>query len=279
MPFTSIAKPLARLGLMALTLVAAAAWAQVRIAVTDLSYEEKVARYFESVELKGKWDERASARERYRDSDFSSSGSATENYRSKGEASFKAQSGYTLFIERGELRKFTGDIKGELLKAGYRVAQGKPWTQSNTEKLYDIIERIKQGYFPNTDYVLFGTVTNVEFRREDNPIQGSNATNHMLALELVAEFSLINTKTYEIKAAFSAMGEGQDARMINAVGATVQLNRSKVMFQVAKSLGESVASEVSGQFSEGAGAGRRNVSARNEVREVRVVEEKVIVFK
>ncbi len=267
-----------RLGALGLALTAGAAWAQVRIAVTDLSYEEKVSQYFESVEIKGKWDDSGSSRERFRDSDSSSSGSSSARFKSKGEASLKAQSGYALVIDRGEMRKFTGDVKGELIKAGYRVVQGKPWTQSNTEKLYDIINRIKQGFYPNTDYVLFGTITNIEFREEHNPIQGSNATNHTLALELVAEFSLINCKTYEIKAAFSAMGEGQDARLTNMEGAVYSLNRSKVMFQVAKSLGENVANEVTGQFSEGAGAPKRR-SSGGEVQQERATEEKVIIFK
>jgi hypothetical protein len=191
--------------------------------------------------------------------------------------SIRSAAGYQTFIDRGELRKFTADIKGELLKSGYRLVQGKPWTQQNTEKLYDIINRIKQGYYPGADYVLWGSINNVEFRRDDNPIQGSNAFSHTLSLELVAEFSLINTKTYEIKAAFSAMGEGSDMKMTNAPGTVLTLNRSKVMQDVSRSLGVAVADEVTAQFSTGASG--RNTRDRGFGGDQPVVEEKTIIFK
>lgn len=247
-----------------------------KIAVTDLSYEEKVREYFQNYEFKGKYDSSSSARENYRDSDYSSSGSASARSRDKGEVSIRSSSGFQTYIDRGELRKFTADVKGELLKSGYRLVQGKPWTQQNTEKLYDIINRIKQGYYPGADYVLWGSINNVEFRRDDNPIQGSNAFSHTLALELVAEFSLINTRTYEIKAAFSAMGEGSDTKMTNAPGTSLTLNRSKVMQEVSRSLGEAVAQEVEAQFSGGASSSRRGFrDNRNDP----VVEEKTIIFK
>ncbi|GAB2181061.1 hypothetical protein DLREEDagrD3_12840 [Denitratisoma sp. agr-D3] len=247
------------------------AWADgPRIAVTDLSYEEKVREYFQNVEFKGKYDNSASARESHRDSDYASSGSASARSREKGEVSFRSSAGFQTFIDRGELRKFTADIKGELLKSGYRLVQGKPWTQQNTEKLYDIIGRIKQGYYPGADYVLWGTVNNVEFRRDDNPIQGSNAYSHTLALELVVEFSLINTRTHEIKAAFSAMGEGADTKMTNAPGTTLTLNRGKVMQEVSRSLGEAVAREVAMQF----GGGQPRDAQRDGG-----AEEKTIIFK
>lgn len=248
-----------------------------RIAVTDLSYEETVRQYFQNIEYHQKSSSSSSSRERFRDSDHASSGAASANSRESGEVSYRSSSGVQTYIDRGELRKFTADIKGELLNSGYRLVQGKPWTQSNTEKLYDIIGRIKQGYYPGADYVLWGTINNVEFRREDNPIQGSNATAHSLSLELVGEFSLINTKTYEIKAAFSAMGEGNDTKMTNAYGTNLTLNRSKVMQEVSRSLGVAVAQEVEGQF----GGGRASSNSRS-IRDSRtesVTEEKTIIFK
>ena len=247
-----------------------------RIAVTDLSYEETVRQYFEHIEYRAKHSSSASARERYRDSDYSSSGSGSYRARESGEVSFSSTSGVETYIDRGELRKFTADVKGELLRAGYRLVQGKPWTQKNTEKLYDIIARIKQGYYPGADYVLWGSINNVEFRREDNPIQGSNATSHSLSLELVGEFSLINTKTFEIKAAFSAMGEGNDTKLSNAPGTRLSLNRSKVMQEVSQTLGEAVAMEVVNQFGgdympRSERSGRVRESSREEVREERVI--------
>ena len=245
-----------------------------RIAVTDLSYQETVSHYFQRMEYHEKHDERASMNERYRDSYRDSNGSASGRYSSQDEISMKSESGYVTYIDRGELRKFTGDIKGQLIESGYRVVQGKPWTQKNTENLYDIIDRIKKGYYPNADYVLWGTIDNVEFRKDESPIQGSNAISHILSLELVAEFSLIDTKTYEVKAAFSAMGEGSDVKLVSTPGTRLTLNRSKVMKEVASSLGEAVAEEVRSQFAEGSsGRGRQGSYSKTTV-----IEEKTTVY-
>lgn len=274
-----------RLGLLAAACLATVAvcgtaYAQKaapRIAVTDLSYEERVAAYFQNINYREKYNHSSSSRDSYRDSPSTASGNSSSRDSSRGEMSFSSTSGYQIFIDRGELRKFTADVKGELLKSGYRLVQGKPWTATNTEKLYDIINRIKQGYYPGADYVLWGTINNIEFRRDDTPIQGSNAFSHQLALELVAEFSLINTKTFEIKAAFSAMGEGNDTKMTNAPGARVTLNRSKVMQEVSRTLGEAVLQEIEGQFGAGSpSTARRNA---NDGRNDATVEEKVIIFK
>ncbi|WP_050476064.1 hypothetical protein [Herbaspirillum rhizosphaerae] len=248
-----------------------------RIAVTDLSYEEKVKEYFQYFEAREKHNNSYSASERSRDSNFSSSGSSSERASSRGESSVVAASGSITMISRGELRKFTADIKGELLKSGaYRLVQGKPWTQQNTEKLYDIIDRIKKGYYPGADYVLFGSINNIDFRQESNPIQGSNAVSFSLALELVGEFSLINTRTYEIKAAFSAMGEGSDTRLANAAGTVIALNKSKVMQEVSRSLGDAVAAEMEAQFNPAAST---RSSRRIERQSDTVQEQKTVIFK
>ncbi|MBB5392963.1 MULTISPECIES: penicillin-binding protein activator LpoB [unclassified Herbaspirillum] len=269
-------------GLACIVLDAPTAGAQnlPKIAVTDLSYEEQVKEYFQYFEAREKHDNRSSSSGQFRDSANSSSGSASERSSSRGESSVVAASGSVTVISRGELRKFTADIKGELLKSGsYRLVQGKPWTQQNTEKLYDIIARIKQGYYLGADYVLFGSINNVDFRQETHPIQGSNAVSFSLALELVGEFSLINTRTYEIKAAFSAMGEGSDTRLANAAGTRIALNKSKVMQEVSRSLGDAVASEMEAQFNPAAST-RASRAARNAgPANAPAQEERTVVFK
>ena len=244
-------------------LVAQAAWsADPKIAVTDLSYETKVKKQNTKIEYSEKHRQSASSKE--------SDESASDRSSSRSELSYNASSNTEIEIERGELRKFTADIKGQLLKSGYRLVQGKPWTAKETETMFDIIERIKQGYYPGADYVLFGVVNHAELRRDDNPIQGSNATSHTLSVELVAEFSLIDTKTYEVKAGFSAMGEGSDTKMTNSPNARHILNRSKAMQEVSRSLGEAVAKELSDQFG--------GKSAARSERKTETVVEKTITY-
>ncbi|MBI5938376.1 MAG: penicillin-binding protein activator LpoB [Betaproteobacteria bacterium] len=231
----------------------ASAWADLpKVAVTDLTYEERVKEYFSYVSAHEKTSFKAKSSERERETDHGYSAGSRNSVDAKTERSYTAASGVYSYIEWGELRKFTADVKGEMLKSGsYRLTQGKPYTQKNSEKIYDIIDRIKKGYYPGANYVLFGTVSNIEFRDELQPVIGSNATSAILSLDLVADFSLINTKTYEIKAAFSAMGTGQDIKLLSGPGQRVVLNRGKVMHEVSKSLGVEVARQLEEQFRPG----------------------------
>jgi hypothetical protein len=213
----------------------------VKVAVTNLAYEEKVREYFREIKASSKTSMRAGARE------------TANSYRGSMSASHSSDFSYSegtyTYIDRGELRSFTSDIKGEMLKSGYlRVTEAKPYTGKDTEKIYDIIARIKKGMFPGADYVLFGSVSNIQFRQEANPINNTNTVSHTLSLELVGDFSLINTRTYEVVAAFSAMGEGQDTKLVSSFGTHVVMNRGKVISEVSKSLGLDVMRQVEDQI-------------------------------
>ena len=261
-------------------LLAVAAPKTPKVAVTDLAYEERVSEYFRTVTASEKSSLRASGRESERDTDRSYSRRSSGSVNARSESHYQESEGVYSYIDRGEMRKFTADIKGSILKEHlFDLVQGKPFTAKNTEKLYDIIERIKQGQYPGADYVLFGSINNIEFRQEANPVDHTNTVSHTLSLELVAEFSLISTRTYKVNAAFSAMGEGQDVKLLTSQGGRVVLNRSKVISEVSKSLGEDVSRQLGEQLSGiigGAEGGER-------VRETRVRQEsqreEVIIFK
>lgn len=270
-------KKLGRLALAALFLGGMAGTglaAPPRIAVTDLAYEEKVREYFKVVSASEKSSLRASGRDSERESDSGYSRRSSGSLNARSESHYASVEGTQTYIDRGELRKFTGDIKGEMLRSGrYQVVQGKPFTDAkDTEKLYDIIARIKKGMYPGADYVLFGSVSSIEFRQEANPIDNTDTVSHTLSLELVGEFSLVSTKNYQVKAAFSAMGTGQDAKLVSSRGGRVVLNRGRVISEVAKSLGQDVARQIDEQFagiyandSEGGGMGRRSDEGNQEV--------------
>lgn len=219
-----------------------------KIAVTDLAYAERVSGYFHLVDYHNKSSERSSHSERERDSFESSSASSRSSYSGKSQTDYtEIETNYS-YIEYGELRKFVGDIKGEILKSGgFQLTQAKPYTAKGSEKIYDIIARIKKGAYPGADYVLFGTVSELDFRAETNPIIGTNTLSYTFSLSLVAEFSLINTRTYEVKAAFSATGEGQDVRVVSP-GSSVVPSRGKVVSEVSKSLGVDVARQLNEQL-------------------------------
>ena len=200
-----------------------------KVAVTDLAYQERVEQYIHTV----------SARSNHQASMYSASGSASyDEYESRDS-----------YIQQTELRNFSGDIKGEMLKSGmFQLIQGTPYTASAKEDVYDVIKRIKNGNFKGADYVLFGTVADIDFQRDITSIDNTNSYSAILGLTLVADFSLINTRTFEITSAFTAMGEGQDTKLVNNRDVRVSLNRPRVVREVAKELGMDVTRQMAEQL-------------------------------
>src|ERR1035437_4789326 len=148
------------------------------------------------------------------------------------------------------------------------------------EKIHDIIGRIKQGMYPGADYVLFGTVSNIAFRQETMPLAMGSSTTANLTLDLVADFSMINTRTYEIKAAFSATGSGQDTNILTRAGDRVVLNRGKVISETSKSLAENAYTELMTQFGVPRRDGRSTgVTMPTEGRPEPAQAEPVIIYK
>lgn len=203
-----------------------------KIAVTDLAYQERVEQYIHIV----------SAQNNFQASAYNASGSSSYN---EIEAT-------TSYIEQGELRKFTGDIKGEILKSRmFQLVQGTPHTAKSSEDVFDVIERIRAGHYQGADYVLFGTLSDIDFTRDVTSLANTDSYSAILGLSLVADFSLINTSTFEITSAFTAMGEGQDTKLVNSQDVKVSLNRPRVVRDVSKSLGEDVARQLSEQLGGG----------------------------
>src|SRR6476661_4878436 len=167
----------------AIGLIAGAALAaEPKIAVTDLTYEEKVSEYFRVVSAQSKSSVKGSASERETDSGYSS----RARIDAKQESSYYEAEGFYTYIDRGELRNYTADLKGAMLKGGgVRLVQARPYSGQPTEKIFDIIGRIKQGFYPGADYVLFGTVSNIAFRQESMQLPMSSSTTGVLSLDLV----------------------------------------------------------------------------------------------
>jgi hypothetical protein len=200
-----------------------------KIAVTDMAFQERVEQYIHTVSA--------------------SSNLQVNRYSASGSSSYDEYESRTSYIEQGELRKFSGDIKGEILKSGmFQLVQGTPYTASSKEDVYDVIKRIKNGSFKGADYVLFGTVSDIDFRQDVGEIANTDSHSAILGLTLVADFSLINTRTFEVTSAFTAMGEGQDTTLVNGRDIKVSLNRGRVVRDVSKSIGMDVARQLREQL-------------------------------
>lgn len=207
--------------------------AGARVAVTDLGYEAQVSEYFRNV----------SAAQQF----------SQHGLQAGGSSNFMLEEGTRTYIVPGELRNFTADIKGALVRGGkVQVVQGRPYTGKSGENVHDIIARIRAGAFPGADYVLFGTVSDIQFGEGEMGFDGG-ARASSLQLDLVADFSLINTRNDNIVAAFSAAGSGLDSKILNHAGDRASLNRAKVVRETSQRLAEEVYRQLTAQFAQAGG--------------------------
>ena len=247
-----------------------------RIAVTDLAYAQRVSEYFEAstYQRSSQMSAQGSHSGGYSHGPYSGSGShsGSHSVQASEQASGTYVAGRYSYIEQRELGGFTNDIKGALLRGtAFRLVQGKGFDAgapqpSKAEQVLnqvqggkmakpvrqpevnDIIARIKKGEFNGADYVLFGVVSSVEFSDALSPLQGTSSATRQYGLDLLADFSLIHTKTYEIKAAFSAQGAGNDTKILSHRGDIAPPNRAKVMRETSQSLAQSVFQQLSDQL-------------------------------
>ncbi|NMM81833.1 hypothetical protein B2J86_13025 [Acidovorax sp. SRB_14] len=239
-----------------------------RIAVTDLAYAQQVSEYFEA----GTYQRSSQMSARGSASHGLYGGSGSHSMQASAQASGTYVAGRYSYIEQRELGAYTNDIKGALLRGTtFRLVQGKgfdagaPQPSKAEQVLHqvqggkmvppvrqpqvnDIIARIKKGEFNGADYVLFGVVSSIAFSDALSPLQGTASATHQYGLDLLADFSLIHTRTYEIKAAFSAQGTGNDTKILSGRGDIAPPNRAKVMRETSQSLAQSVFQQLGEQL-------------------------------
>lgn len=229
--------------------------AKSKVAVTDLAYEQQVKDYINVVDSNNNTNVN------------SHNGNTSGNYSDNSNSKYNKVEGTYTYIDQRELHKFVGDIKGDLRKTGLvDLIQGRPYSgDPELENINDIIARIEKGDFKGADYVLFGRISDIQFNNNVMNIQHTNTYSKSLSLTVVAEFSLINTSTYEIKAAFTAMGEAKDLKLVNSLDKQVTLNRAKLVSSVSQALGKDVTNQVVEQLTGQTPAEEYNPPVRHNV--------------
>ena len=245
------------LALFLLTFGPALAQTAPGIAVTDLAYTERVEEYFAA----GKFESTSTLQ----------SGGRIDMASVQTKGSY--MEGTSSYIEQRELGGFSADVRSAILRGTtFRLVQGQGFDQGppkNTEaerafnavnsgkieprtkhpEVTDIIDRIKKREFSGAEFVLFGTLTDIQFRDQFSPIQGTTSGSQIFSLDVVAEYNLINTKTFEIASAFSAQGSGSETKLISNRGDVLPPNRARVVRDASKSLAQDLFSQLSDQLS------------------------------
>ena len=158
------------------------------------------------------------------------------------------KTGYESQAEYGQLRSFSAAIRGLLLKNGYKVVQAnisalKP---SQGDEFFNIIERIKAGDFNGADYVMVGILGEMSFTDNVDSIVGTKSTSQQIGLDLIVDFSIIDTKTYQVLASFLAEGNGKEVR-IDGRDYGSKASMAKLTKQAADKLAQDVANHLADQ--------------------------------
>jgi len=164
------------------------------------------------------------------------------------EHSYTKKYGIERKINYREIRGLSGPIKGMLLKAGYKVVQGKPNVAriDQNDDYFDIIKRIEAGDFSGADYVLYGVLTGLTQKNHSSSITGTVNAMSINDLEIAIDFSLIDTKTHRVVASFIASGSATDNR-IDGEAEGYKPNTTKMVKQLSGNLAESVAYHLASQ--------------------------------
>jgi hypothetical protein len=158
------------------------------------------------------------------------------------------KSGFETKAEYGQLRSFSAAIRGLLIKSGYKVVLANPAvpTVSQGDEYFQVVDRIKAGEFNDADYVMFGVLGEISFSENSDKIVGTKSTSQQISLDLVVDFCLIDTKTYQVIAAFLAEGNGKEVR-IDGRTSGFKPSIAKLISQASSSLAQNVAKQLADQ--------------------------------
>lgn len=179
------------------------------VAVTDLSIKQEVREFF--------YDEKFDTKSNLQTSNTAAPAAdgrpvPVPNISAQTEGSYSKQYGTKRIVSYSELRGLNADIKAALIRAGYKVVQSAPNVARDNEddNFFNLKKRILNGDFHDAEFVLHGTVVSVDSRSMKDPVQGTTDYAYKLENSIIVEFTLVNTETMQVVAAFNAMGIGQD---------------------------------------------------------------------
>lgn len=212
-----------------------------KIAVSNLAYEKEVSDYF--YESKSDFKTKTHAQKR------ANRLREAESFKNEVAFSTSTKSSIKSKTEFKELKQFVADIKGQLIKSGhFTVVESAPYAKNN-EKIYDVIQRIKMKNFKGADYVLFGVLNSVQADEDVVEITNTTTNSHQYFVNLQADFSLIDTKTMKVIAAFSSEGHAQQTILSDTEKHdVVHVNHARLMTDLSQDFAADIISKVHEQL-------------------------------
>jgi len=161
---------------------------------------------------------------------------------SSKESNYVKTYGDKIKIQYTELQGMSGEVRSELIDAGFKLIQTRPNVAKTgqTDSFFDIVGRIKGGQFGDAQYVLYGVVAALETRSNREKLDATDSYMNQYEMSMTVDYSLIDTKTLQARSAFTVTASGSDNRLDNGRSGTYTPSTSKIMSQASKSLGDEV---------------------------------------
>ena len=98
------------------------------------------------------------------------------------------------------------------------------------------------------DYILIGYLDGISSYENRNPIMGTNKTSAIYSIDVSVDYKLVNTKTKQIIAAFTAAGHGGEVKLLNDPDQEVNYNIPKLIKDASDSLASDVMDNLTSQI-------------------------------
>ena len=219
-----------------------AARAEALIAVPNLDYKSEVREFFYYEAASSHDSVSNTAHVNASTAHLSAAGAYTGDSSSSYVRTFHDQ----VHIKYGELRGMTAEIRSKLLKSGFQILNTPPHVEKpkQTDDFFDLNKRIKAGEFGKANYVLYGVISSLDAQEGREHIVGTNTQMDIRAVNMTVDFSLVDTHSLKVAAAFSATASANDNKIGNSA---VPPNVSKIIADIGKNLADDVASRLSEQ--------------------------------
>ena len=137
----------------------------------------------------------------------------TKEAPSQSESTYSKQYGIRTSVSYREINGVMTDIRTALRNAGYTVIRpnGSLAKKMRAGEYTTVKDRMNAGDFGRAQYVLIPNVIDASVNEMHNAIAGTSDYMKKFEMNLMVEFTMVNTETQEVIASFNAFGSGSDA--------------------------------------------------------------------
>lgn len=144
-----------------------------------------------------------------------------------------------------DLQRIGTVLKGILLRqGGYRLVPPLKTINHNPTNLSAINKAITDNAFPESDFIMLGIINYANIKTVTTSDAATRTKTSTMSLDIVGEFSLVNTATQKVDVYFTVMGTGSDTKTLNIASDSIPLNKIKIVTDASNALANAVSQEL-----------------------------------